>query len=109
MTAAPYHQPRRPHLAGWLPFIRHYFEMVLAMAIGMVALHPLAMFAFQAVGAAQLLDHFPAARQGGGADRALIYPRPRAGSPWVRQAARRTRGRFRPGRGRRHQNRSWRP
>jgi len=57
MTTTPYHQPRRPHLAGWLPFIRHYLEMVLAMAIGMVALHPLAMFAFQAVGAAQLLDN----------------------------------------------------
>ena len=57
MTTTPYHQPRRPHLAGWLPFIRHYFEMVLAMAIGMVALHPLAMFAFQAAGAAQLLDN----------------------------------------------------
>ena len=51
MTTTPYDQPRRPHLAGWLPFIRHYIEMVLAMAIGMVALHPLAMFAFQAAGA----------------------------------------------------------
>jgi hypothetical protein len=57
MTTTPYHRPRRPHLAGWLPFIRHYLEMVLAMAIGMVALHPLAMFAFQAAGAAHLLDH----------------------------------------------------
>jgi len=57
MTTTPYHQPRRPHLAGWLPFIRHYLEMVLAMASGMVALHPLAMFAFQAAGAAQLLDN----------------------------------------------------
>ena len=57
MTATPYDQPRRRHLAGWLPFIRHYIEMLLAMAIGMVALHPLAMFAFQAAGAAQLLDN----------------------------------------------------
>jgi hypothetical protein len=57
MTATPYDQPRRSHLAGWLPFIRHYIEMVLAMAIGMVALHPLWTFAFRAAGAPQLLDH----------------------------------------------------
>jgi hypothetical protein len=57
MTTTPREQPRRPHLAGWLPLIRHYIEMVLVMAIGMVALHPLWTFAFQAVGAPQLLDH----------------------------------------------------
>jgi flagellar biosynthetic protein FliP len=56
MTTTPYDQPRRPHLAGWLPFIRHYIEMVLAMAIGMVALMPLEMWAVQAVGAPHLLD-----------------------------------------------------
>ena len=38
MTTAPHDQPRHSHLAGWLPFIRHYIEMVLAMAIGMFAL-----------------------------------------------------------------------
>lgn len=57
MTNTPYDRPRRPHLGGWLPFIRHYLEMVLAMAIGMAALHPLGMFAFQAAGAAPLLDN----------------------------------------------------
>jgi hypothetical protein len=57
MTTTPYDQPRRPHQAGWLSFIRHYIEMVLAMAIGMFALHPLWMFAFHAAGAPQLLDH----------------------------------------------------
>ena len=30
MTTTPYDQPRRRHLAPWLPFIRHYIEMVLA-------------------------------------------------------------------------------
>jgi len=57
MTTTPYDQPRRRHLAGWLPFIRHYIEMVLAMAVGMVALHPLWTYALQAVGAPHLLDH----------------------------------------------------
>ncbi len=57
MTTTPYDQPRRRHLAGWLPFIRHYAEMVLAMAIGMVALHPLWTLALQAAGAPHLLDH----------------------------------------------------
>jgi len=56
VTTTPYDQPRRPHLASWLPFIRHYIEMVLAMAIGMVALHPLWTFAAQAAGAPHLLD-----------------------------------------------------
>ena len=56
MTSTPYDQPRRTPLAGWLPFIRHYAEMVLAMAIGMVALHPLWTFALQAAGAPHLLD-----------------------------------------------------
>jgi hypothetical protein len=57
MTTAPYDQPRRRHLAGWLPFIRHYLEMVLAMAIGMFALMPLWTPAVQAAGAPHLLDH----------------------------------------------------
>ena len=57
MTATPYDQPRRRHLAGWLPFIRHYIEMLLAMAIGMVALHPLWTLTLQAAGAPHLLDH----------------------------------------------------
>lgn len=57
MTTTPYDEQRRRHLAGWLPFIRHYIEMVLAMAIGMFALMPLWPFAFQAVGAPHLLDH----------------------------------------------------
>jgi hypothetical protein len=41
MTATQFDEPHRRHLAGSLPFIRHHIEMVLAMAIGMVALHPL--------------------------------------------------------------------
>jgi len=57
MTTTHYDQPRRTPLAGWLPFIRHYAEMVLAMAIGMVALHPLWTLALQAAGAPHLLDH----------------------------------------------------
>jgi hypothetical protein len=57
MTITVYDEPRRRHLAGWLPFIRHYIEMVVAMAIGMVALHPLWTLAFQAAGAPHLLDH----------------------------------------------------
>ena len=57
MITTPYDQPRRPNLAGWAPFIRHYIEMVLAMAIGMVALMPLEMWAVQAAGAPHLLDH----------------------------------------------------
>ena len=51
MTTTPYDQPRRRHLAPWLPFIRHYIEMVLAMAIGMIASMPLGTLAFQAAGA----------------------------------------------------------
>ena len=50
MTATPYEQPHRPRRAGWAPFIRHYIEMVLAMAIGMVALMPVEMWAVQAAG-----------------------------------------------------------
>ena len=57
MTTTPYDQPRRSHLAGWAPFIRHYIEMVLAMAIGMVASMPLGALAFTAAGAPHLLDH----------------------------------------------------
>jgi len=57
MTSTPYDQPRRRHLAGWLPFIRHYIEMVLAMAVGMFALMPLWTYALQAAGAPHLLDH----------------------------------------------------
>jgi hypothetical protein len=57
MTTTPYDQPRRRHLAGWLPFIRHYIEMVLAMVIGMYALMPLWPVAFRAAGAPHLLDH----------------------------------------------------
>ena len=57
MTTTPYDRPRRRHLAGWLPFIRHYIEMVLAMAVGMFALMPLWTLAVQAAGAPHLLDH----------------------------------------------------
>jgi hypothetical protein len=56
MTTTPYDQPRRRHLASWLPFIRHYIEMVLAMAVGMFALIPLWTYALQAAGAPHLLD-----------------------------------------------------
>ena len=57
MTTTPYDQPRRSHLAGWAPFIRHYIEMVLAMAIGMIASMPLGRAAFQAAGVPHLMDH----------------------------------------------------
>ena len=56
MTITLYDEPRSRHLAGWLPFIRHYIEMVLAMAVGMFALMPLWTLACQAVGAPHLLD-----------------------------------------------------
>jgi hypothetical protein len=56
MTTTAFGQPRRPHRAGWAPFIRHYIEMVLAMFIGMVALMPVEMWAVQAAGAPRLLD-----------------------------------------------------
>ena len=56
MTTTPYDQPRRRHPAGWMPFIRHYIEMLLAMAVGMFALMPLWTYAVQAVGAPHLLD-----------------------------------------------------
>ena len=56
MTTTPYGEPRRTRLAGWLPFTRHYAEMVLAMAAGMVALHPLWTLALRAAGAPHLLD-----------------------------------------------------
>ena len=49
MTTIPYDQPRHRHLAGWLPFIRHYIEMVLAMAVGMFALMPLWPVGFRAL------------------------------------------------------------
>ena len=54
MTTAPYDQP---HRAGWASFIRHYLEMVLAMAIGMIASMPLGTLAFAAAGAPHLMDH----------------------------------------------------
>jgi len=57
MTTIPQGQPRRRNLVGWLPFIRHYIEMVLAMAIGMFALMPLWAVALQATGTPHLLDH----------------------------------------------------
>jgi CheY-like chemotaxis protein len=56
MTTTPYDQPRHAYLASWLPFIRHYIEMVLAMAVGMFALMPLWPVALHAVGAPHLLD-----------------------------------------------------
>jgi hypothetical protein len=56
MTTITYDQPRRRPLAGWLPFIRHYIEMVLAMGIGMFALMTLTTYVLQAVGAPHLLD-----------------------------------------------------
>jgi hypothetical protein len=56
MTTTPYDQPRRRNLAGWLPFIRHYIEMVVAMAVGMFALMWLSSAACQAAGAPHLLD-----------------------------------------------------
>ena len=56
MTTTTYDEPRRSNLASWLPFIRHYMEMVLAMAIGMFALMPLWTLAVQAAGAPHLLN-----------------------------------------------------
>lgn len=56
MTTTTYDEPRHGNLASWLPFVRHYIEMVLAMAIGMLALMPLWTLAVQAAGAPHLLD-----------------------------------------------------
>jgi hypothetical protein len=47
-------QRRRPALST-KKFTRHFAEMVVAMAVGMVVLHPLWMIALDAVGAAGLM------------------------------------------------------
>jgi hypothetical protein len=49
-------QPARTPVA-WGHLARHYAEMVIAMVIGMFALHPVWHFGLQAVGASQALDH----------------------------------------------------
>ncbi len=41
----------------WWPFTRHYLEMVVTMALGMVLLHPLWAVGLDAAGAGRLLDH----------------------------------------------------
>ncbi len=50
-------EPRTRHQVTWRPFIRHYVEMVLAMAAGMFALHPLWTFGLRVGGAPQVLHH----------------------------------------------------
>ena len=52
MTAIP---TTRPRLSA-RTFTRHYVEMLVAMAIGMVALHPLWTVTLDAVGAGWLMD-----------------------------------------------------
>jgi hypothetical protein len=49
-------QPARTPVA-WGRLARHYAEMVIAMVIGMFALHPVWHFGLQVVGASQALDH----------------------------------------------------
>jgi len=47
--------PRRTRRTGVWHFVRHYLEMVVAMFLGMVALHPLWTFAADRLGLADLL------------------------------------------------------
>jgi hypothetical protein len=44
---------------AWGPFVRHYLEMVLAMAVGMVVLHPLWAVGLDALGLPGALHHAP--------------------------------------------------
>jgi hypothetical protein len=43
--------------SGWHPLIRHFLEMVVTMAVGMVALHPLWKLALRGLGAPHVLTH----------------------------------------------------
>ena len=65
------HPPRRPHrppehreyptpappATGWGAFARHYLEMVITMAVGMIVLHPVWAVGFTAVGLPGALHH----------------------------------------------------
>ncbi|MEU1466224.1 hypothetical protein ABZ467_37575 [Streptomyces sp. NPDC005727] len=48
---------RLPHRLSAKKFVLHFLEMVLAMAVGMVALHPVWMFVLNAVDAAGLMHN----------------------------------------------------
>lgn len=48
--------PARPGTA-WGAFVRHYLEMVVSMAVGMVVLHPLWAVGLIALGLPDALDH----------------------------------------------------
>ncbi|MBM7808252.1 hypothetical protein JOD57_004089 [Geodermatophilus bullaregiensis] len=57
-TATAAHPEPAPHTAHHLSagkFARHFAEMVVAMAVGMVALHPVWTFVLDALGAAELM------------------------------------------------------
>jgi hypothetical protein len=54
MTGTQLTPPAARPLAAVGPFVRHYLEMVVAMVVGMVALHPVASAAFAAVGRSAL-------------------------------------------------------
>jgi hypothetical protein len=49
-------QPARAPI-GWAALARHFVEMVIAMVIGMVALHPVWHVGFRAVGASHALEN----------------------------------------------------
>ncbi len=51
-TDASAHLPHRPRAKK---FVLHFLEMVVAMAVGMVVLHPVWMFVLDAIGAAGLM------------------------------------------------------
>jgi hypothetical protein len=58
-SATPTHPDPRAHTAHRLSarkFVLHFLEMVVAMAVGMVALHPVWTVVLDALGAAEVMD-----------------------------------------------------
>jgi hypothetical protein len=56
-SRTPAHSPTPPLRRRTRRLVGHYLEMVLAMVVGMVALHPVWTFALDAAGVGALLDH----------------------------------------------------
>jgi hypothetical protein len=50
-------QAHTPHGLSAKKFVLHFLEMVVAMAVGMVVLHPVWMFVLDALGAAELMHN----------------------------------------------------
>jgi hypothetical protein len=63
-TGGPHRMPEHsqdpapaPDATGWGAFARHYLEMVVSMAVGMIVLHPLWAHGFHALGLPGALHH----------------------------------------------------